>query len=144
MNTLRSRPMTVGELSRRTGVTVKALREYTDLGLIYTLARSAAGYRMYDTDALWCVRFIGELRGLGLTVAEIRELVAARADSAGRTVGPHLAELLSRSRERLRRRIAAQQQILDQVTKFEAEHQADLVKGDLCWAGDPRGCGLRA
>ncbi|WP_234353228.1 MerR family transcriptional regulator [Streptomyces ardesiacus] len=76
--------MTVGELSRLTGVPVKTLREYTDLGLIYTLGRSPANYRLYNGDALWCVRFIGELRGLGLTVAEIRELTAARADGAGR------------------------------------------------------------
>lgn len=93
--------MTVGELSRLTGVRVKTLREYTDLALIHTLGRSPANYRLYDGDALWCVRFIGELRGLGLTVAEIRE-PAARADGAEQPVGSHLAELLDRSRERLR------------------------------------------
>ncbi|MCP3757046.1 hypothetical protein [Streptomyces sp. TBY4] len=58
--------------------------------------------------------------------------------------GSHLAELLHRSRERLLQRIATQQQILDRIEKFEAEHQADLAEGELCWAGDPRGCGLRA
>jgi MerR family copper efflux transcriptional regulator len=64
----------VGELSRRTGGPVKALREYTDLGPIYTLGRSTANYRLFNVDAEWCVRWIGQLRGLGLTVAEIREL----------------------------------------------------------------------
>lgn len=44
--------MTVGELSRRTGVSVRKLREYTDLGLIYTLGRSPANVRLFDTDAL--------------------------------------------------------------------------------------------
>ncbi|GHE39256.1 MerR family transcriptional regulator [Streptomyces lavendulocolor] len=144
MGAKRARPMTVGELSRRTGVTVKALREYTDLGLIYTLGRSPANYRLYDTDALWCVRFIGEPRGLGLTVAEIRELTAAGEDGAGREIGSYLAKLLHRSRERLRERIAAQQQILDRIEKFETEHQQHLAEGDLCWAGDPRGCETRA
>jgi len=33
--------ITIGALSRRTGVPVKALREYEDLGLIYTVGRSA-------------------------------------------------------------------------------------------------------
>ncbi|WP_175410218.1 MerR family transcriptional regulator [Streptomyces sp. TRM64462] len=136
--------MTVGELSRRTGVPVKTLRAYTDLGLVYTLGRSPANYRLYTADALWCVRFIGELRGLGLTVAEIRELTTAYLDGADGQVGSHLAELLHRSRERLRRRIAAHQQILDRIETFEAAHQADLAESDLCWAGDPRGCGPRA
>ncbi|MFH9071388.1 MerR family transcriptional regulator [Streptomyces alboflavus] len=140
----RRHAMTIGELSRRTGVPVKALRAYTDLGLIYTLGRSAANYRLYATDALWCVRFIGELRGLGLTVAEIRELTAAWADGDnGQPAGMRLAELLHRSRERLRQRIAAQQQILERIEEFENEHRADLAEGDLRWAGDPRGCGQR-
>ncbi|MEU1921106.1 MerR family transcriptional regulator [Streptomyces albogriseolus] len=138
MSGSRTRPMTVGELSRRTGVPVKTLREYTDLGLIYTLGRSPANYRLYTADALWCVRFIGELRGLGLTVAEIREPTTAYLDGPPGPVGSHLAELLHRSRERLRQRIAAQQQILDRIEKFQAEHRADLAEGDLCWAGDPQ------
>lgn len=68
--------MTIGELSEHTGVPIKALRTYTDLGLIYTPGRSTAGYRLYTDDALRCVRFIGELRGLGLTIAEICQLAA--------------------------------------------------------------------
>lgn len=134
----RTRLMTVGELSRRTGVPVKALREYTDLGLIYTRGRSPANYRLFDDDALWCVRFIGELRGLGMTIAEIRELTAAWPGGAGRSPGGQLAELLRRSRTRLERRIAAQQQILRRIDAFEADHRTELARGDICWAGDPR------
>jgi len=40
--------MTIGALSRRTGVPVKALREYEDLGLIYTVGRSAGNYQLFD------------------------------------------------------------------------------------------------
>ena len=54
--------MTVGELSRRTGVPIKNLREYTDTGLIYTVGRSPSNYRLYDADALWCVRRIAALQ----------------------------------------------------------------------------------
>lgn len=135
-------PMTVGELSRQTGVPVKTLREYTDLGLIYTLGRSPANYRFYAADALWCVRFIGELRGPGLTVAEIRQLATTPSDTTGRPAGSHLAELLHRSRERVRERIAAQQRILARIEAFEAAHRTDLAEQDQCWAGTlraPRG-----
>ncbi|UGY95033.1 MerR family transcriptional regulator [Streptomyces gobiensis] len=130
--------MTVGELSRRTGVSIKVLRQYTDWGLIYTAGRSAANYRLFDSDALWCVRWIGTLRGLGLTVAEVRELTTAYLDGAGESFGRSLEELLGRSRERLTQRIAAQQQMLRRIDEFEAEHQADLAASDVCWAGDPR------
>ncbi len=131
--------MTVGELSRRTGVPIKTLRQYTDWGLIYTVGRSAANYRLFDADALWCVGLIGELRGLGLTVAEIRELTAAPAP-----IGPRLADLLHDSRARLTARIAELQQTLRRIDAFEAAHQTELAgRGGVCWAGDPR-CATRA
>jgi DNA-binding transcriptional MerR regulator len=136
--------MTVGELSRRTGVPIKALRQYTDLGLIYTMGRSPANYRLYDTDAQWCVRFIGDLRGLGLTVAEIRELTTRRLTEDGRPYGTRLASYLDRSRERLEQRIAAGQRMLRRIEEFEAAHRDELADRDaLCPTGDPR-CGTNA
>lgn len=139
MSTNRARPMTVGELSCRTGVPVKTLREYTDLGLICTLGRSPANYRLFDSDALWCVRWIGELRDLGLTVAEIRESTRECLQRSDQSTGPRLAELLRRSRQRLKARIAEQQRIPARIEAFEAGHRSDLARGgDLRWAGDPR------
>ncbi|MBT2419387.1 MerR family transcriptional regulator [Streptomyces sp. ISL-22] len=134
--------MTVGELSRHTGVPVKALREYTDLGLIYTLGRSAANYRLFTADALWCVRWIGQLRDLGLTVAEIRQLTTAYLD--GQPFGPALAKHLRTARKRLQARITAAEQTLDRIDAFENSHQAELADhGGNCWADDSL-CGMRA
>ena len=52
--------MTIGTLARRTGVPVKTLREYEDLGLIYTVGRSAGNYRLFGEEALWCVGVVPE------------------------------------------------------------------------------------
>lgn len=126
--------MTVGELSRRTGVSIKALRQYTDWGLIYTVGRSATNYRLFDSDALWCVHFIGQLRGLGLTVAEIRRLT--RVDAP---IGPRLADLLHQSRARVSARMAELRQTLCRIDEFETAHRADLAgRGGACWVADPR------
>jgi MerR family copper efflux transcriptional regulator len=38
--------MTVGALSRRTGMPARALRAWTDMGLVYSAGRSPAGYRL--------------------------------------------------------------------------------------------------
>lgn len=118
--------MTVGELARRTGVPVKNLRAYTDIGLIYTVGRSPSNYRLFDTDALWCVRWIRELRGLGLTIAEIREL----SDAHGDRPGPQLAERLQVSRQRLSVRIADLQQTLRRIDAFETAHREELTCED--------------
>ncbi len=44
--------MTIGELSRRTGMPMKAIREYEGMGLIYTVGRSPGNYRLFDSDRL--------------------------------------------------------------------------------------------
>ena len=129
--------MTVGELSRRAGVSVKALRQYTDWGLVYTAGRSASNYRLFTTDALWCLQQIRLLRSLGLTVAEIRELCAARHEAP---LGPLLADRLRRARTRLDTQIADLQHKRRRIDEFEAQHQAMLtqqVDSDL-WADNPQ------
>ena len=118
--------MTIGELARRSGTSVKALRRYEGMGLIYTVGRSPAGYRLFDQDALWCVGVIVNLRSLGLTVAEIRELAGVYLDRPDQPIGPHLAERLRSVRGRLDARIAELQQVRQRIDDFEASHLAEL------------------
>ncbi|MEU0469987.1 MerR family transcriptional regulator [Amycolatopsis sp. NPDC006131] len=134
--------MTVGELSRRTGVPIKALREYTDSGLIYTVGRSESNYRLFTTDALWCVQWIGQLRGLGLTLAEIRGLARDCPQGNAELIGPRLADLLRTARARLDARIAELQRIRTRIDEFEATHHAQLAGRARSngWAGEPRRC----
>src|SRR6266508_4651052 len=68
------RLMTVGELARRTGMSAKAIRQFEELGLIYSAGRSEANYRLFDESAIWCIQVIGNLRSLGLTIKEIQQL----------------------------------------------------------------------
>lgn len=44
--------MTVHEVSRRTGVSVRTLQYYDKMGLLHPTARTEAGYRLYDDAAL--------------------------------------------------------------------------------------------
>lgn len=127
--------MTVGELSRRTGTPARALRAWTDLGLVYSAGRSPAGYRLYDESALWCVAVIGELRGLGLTIAEIRDLAAVYLGRPGEPVSPHLAALLRRARDRADTRIASLQDLRERIDQALAR---DDLAGDALRQADPR------
>src|SRR5260370_42556590 len=71
---LRANAMTIGQLSRRTGVPIKVLRDYERLGFVYTLGRSTGNYRLFAEEALWCVQVFQGLRSLGLTLQEIQTL----------------------------------------------------------------------
>src|SRR5260370_19125683 len=99
-NMLRSNAMTIGQLSRRSGVPIKVLRDYEDLGFLYTLGRSESNYRLFGEEALWCVQVIQGLRSLGLTLKEIQALVtcslARPAKLSGALLEPHLAQALAR------------------------------------------------
>lgn len=133
-------PMTIGELSRRTGMPVKAIREYEDLGLIYTVGRSPGNYRLFDESSLWCVEVIRNLRSLGLTVAEIREIAGVYLDRPDQPVGPFLADRLRAARARIDARIDELQRLRRRIDEYQAAHAAALAgRGDVdLRAGDPR------
>jgi MerR family copper efflux transcriptional regulator len=132
--------MTIGQLSRRTGLSVEAQRRYEDIGLIYTVGRSSANYRLFDESALWCVRVIRDLRALGLTVAEIREIAGVYLGQPDRPIGHHLDQRLRAVRARLDARIAELQDLRRRVDDLEARHRAELADrpGADFRAVDPR------
>ncbi|MGW1757164.1 MerR family transcriptional regulator [Streptomyces mirabilis] len=66
----------IGELARRTGLTVKAIRFYSDRGIVPPTGRSPAGYRLYGADALARLDLVRTLRDLGVGLPDIRKVVA--------------------------------------------------------------------
>jgi DNA-binding transcriptional MerR regulator len=98
--------MTIGELARRTGLSIRLIREYERLGLIYSAGRSEGNYRLFDDVAVWCAGAVGQLRSLRLTLTEIQRLAVLHRAADRRRLEQRLAELLQRSTERTEARIA--------------------------------------
>ncbi|MEU1289001.1 MerR family transcriptional regulator [Kitasatospora sp. NPDC005856] len=69
----------IGDLARRTGLTVKAIRFYADTGLVPPTDRTAAGYRRYDVHALARLDLVRTLRELGLDLPAIRRVLEREA-----------------------------------------------------------------
>jgi MerR family copper efflux transcriptional regulator len=130
--------MTIGALSARTGVPVKQLRAYEDMGLIYTVGRSPGNYRLFDEEALWCVGVVSGLRALGLTLEEIRDLAATYLQQTGEPSGPRLAAMLRAVRTRTERYIAELQQRLERIDHFEAANWSELAGFADFRVQDPR------
>ncbi|MGV9361579.1 MerR family transcriptional regulator [Amycolatopsis sp. NPDC003731] len=65
----------IGELAHRTGLTVKAVRFYSDRGLVPPSGRNTAGQRRYDDAALARLDIIRVLRDLGVDLATIRQVI---------------------------------------------------------------------
>ncbi|MFG3408962.1 MerR family transcriptional regulator [Streptomyces sp. NPDC048142] len=65
----------IGELSRRTGLSVRTIRFSSDSGVVAPTTRSPAGYRLYDLDALLRLELLRTLRELGMDLATIQRVL---------------------------------------------------------------------
>lgn len=65
------RPLKVGELARRTGLSVRTLHHYDEIGLLAPRERTAAGHRLYGAAEVRRLQHIASLRQLGLSLEEI-------------------------------------------------------------------------
>jgi MerR family transcriptional regulator, copper efflux regulator len=135
-----SKPMTIGQLARRTGVSIRSLRELDGMKLIYGLGRSGSNYRLFDDSALWCLQMIGSLRSLGLTLKEIQEICAIYIRQPGEPIGPMVRQKLDGALDRTEARIAELQVVRQRIRRFRAAHTAALAgQADLeLYRSDPR------
>lgn len=67
---------TIGELSRRTGLSVKTIRFYSDSGVVPPTDRTHSGYRLYDVKAMARLELVRTLRELGAGLDEVRRVLA--------------------------------------------------------------------
>lgn len=136
--------MTIGRLSRATGVPVKTLRAYEDLGLIYTVGRSEGNYRLFGSDALWCVQVTETLRQMGLTLAEIEEMARSYLGPGSEPMGPRVRRVLEAVRSRTAQRIAELQLRLEMIQQFQSQFADELSGKKDFRAGDPRSAARNA
>lgn len=65
--------MKIGELSSQSGVPVKTIRYYEELGLIKSIDRTEGQFRLFHPEVTSRLRFIKQLQRLGLSLREIGE-----------------------------------------------------------------------
>jgi DNA-binding transcriptional MerR regulator len=95
----------IGDLARLTGLTVKAIRFYSDTGIVPPTDRSPAGYRRYGAAAVARLELVRTLRDLGLDLATIRKVVD-RQVSLAEVAAAHAGALAVQIRTlRLRRAV---------------------------------------
>ena len=70
--------MRIGQLATQTGYSVRTIRFYEQSGLLPAPQRTSAGYRSYDQDAVIRLRFVRSAQALGLSLAEIAEVLRIR------------------------------------------------------------------
>ncbi len=84
----------IGEASKKTGLSIDAIRFYEREGLLGRPHRTAGGFRLFGPGDLSALRFIRSAQELGFSLAEIRELLLLRDD--GLHACTHVRDLLAR------------------------------------------------
>lgn len=72
--------MTIGQVAKRCGLGVEAIRFYEREGLIPDPPRRTSGYREYSQETVARIHFIRRAKELGFSLKEIRELLTLRVD----------------------------------------------------------------
>ncbi len=75
---------TISQLASAAGIPTTTLRYYERVGLIEPDDRSAGNYRLYTDDSLRKVKFIRAAQGIGFTLDDIKQLLAAEGGSVPR------------------------------------------------------------
>ncbi len=130
--------MTSGELARQTGVTLRTIRYYEEMGLIEAEAAGSSGRNSYGPDAVLAMRRIAILKEAGMSleqiVAVLREISAkpSRAKARQRAY----ADLLEKAQEGVQGRMAE----LREMEESLASALESRSTCDRCGAPDCKGC----
>jgi DNA-binding transcriptional MerR regulator len=106
----------IGELAERAGISAKAIRYYEQIGVLTPPARTRSGYRDYDHATLGRLAFVRAAQAVGLTLGEIRQVVAFRDE--GQEPCEHVAALLQRRAAEVDARIAELQQLRGELDRL--------------------------
>ena len=110
--------MRIGELADRTGVPVKTIRYYEDIGVLAPPERAPSGYRDYDDPVIDRLAFIRAAQAVGLTLGEIRQVVALR--ERGETPCAHVVTLLEHRADEISERIIELQRLQGDLRRLAA------------------------
>lgn len=130
--------MLIGEVADATDVTAKTLRFYEEDGLLPEPPRTEGGYRDYPGEAVSRVAFIRQAQAAGLTLAQIREVLAIRDD--GHPPCEHVAALVGQRLQEVDRRLeelqGTRRELLALRQRLGELDPADCRAGTVCAAID--------
>ncbi|MEU7317205.1 MerR family transcriptional regulator [Streptomyces sp. NPDC007083] len=100
--------MQIGEVAERTGLSLRTIRHYEEVGLVIPSARSKGGFRLYTEDDIERLMVIRRMKPLDFSLDEMRDLLEI-TDKIADTGNPPQGE----ERERLRERLDSYRKVAD-------------------------------
>ena len=109
----------IGKLAKEAQVKTDTIRFYEKIGLMPKPAQSESGYRHYAIDDLKRLRFIIRAKGMGFTLAEIKELLAIKLSSKNKceavyTESQHKIKIIDQKLNELKKMKTALGKLMEQ------------------------------
>ena len=127
--------LNIGQVAERSGTSADTLRYYERVGLLEPTERSGGGYRRYDVSVVDRLAFIRRAQALGLTLAEIRDVITI-ADEGGAPC-EHVQATLTRRLQEVDARIAELRRLRGRIAELlaNAPPTAPVKQGAPCVCG---------
>jgi DNA-binding transcriptional MerR regulator len=121
----------IGEAADQVAINPKTIRYYESIGLIPEADRTAGGYRTYGPDDVERLMFIRTAQRLGLTLDEIREVLAFR--ERGEQPCRYVLEAVHRQTQEIDRQVRELLEVRDELEQLTARaEEADDGTGRYC------------
>lgn len=117
----------IGELAARSGLTVRALHHYDDIGLLTSSARADSGYRLYNRDDVARLHKIQALRKFGMSLADIATFLAS--DDA------QFADIVAQQIAALDQQIKQATTLREQLGRLQQQMRSDSDPALEDWLG---------
>lgn len=112
----------IGFVAKESGIPIKTIRYYEELGLLKTTGRTEGGYRLFSADVFARLNFIKRAQNLGMSLSEIREFL----DIHDRGDLP-----CDQVQEKLRDKLVDIDRQIQQLQILKQELKRLLVEGDV-------------
>ncbi len=110
----------IGEVAERVGLSLRTVRYYEEMGLLVPETRTDGGFRLYTEEQVKRLELIKQMKPLGFSVEEMRELLDARDElrDPGATEAAAAREHLGEFADAASERCQALREQLDRAEKF--------------------------
>lgn len=122
--------MQIGEVASQTGLSLRTIRYYEEMGLVAPSARTSGGFRLYTASDVARLQVVKRMKPLDFTLEEMKDLLAT-FDALGDAQGKQRADLVSKLEmyhEAAQARVAAVREQLAIADGFASDLSAEIAR----------------
>jgi DNA-binding transcriptional MerR regulator len=110
--------MHIGELAERTGLSLRTIRHYDEVGLLPATARTDGGFRVYSEEDYERLTVIKQMKPLGFSLEEMAEILAILSAGPAADESARLSDFLEKAvhqRDKMARNLAQADELITRL-----------------------------